>query len=72
MVTIFPLRVRSQSSSTEPKLETGTMYENGSVIWVTRAYSPSGETSADRIIAGAPIFRTALLLTSTIASWPVV
>ena len=62
----------SHSSCTEPKFVTGTMYENGSTIRVTRKYCPSGDASTLRIIAGAPIFRTAFDFTSMSASWPVV
>ena len=48
------------------------MYENGSVIFVTRNQRPSADAFTLRIIAGAPILRTARLRTSITASWPVV
>ena len=68
--TIFPLA--SHNWSIEPKLDVGTRYENGSAMRLTRKYAPSGDASTDRIMAGAPILRTARDLTSTWASWPVV
>src|SRR5688572_21445814 len=67
---VFP--ERSHTSCTEPKLDTGTRYENGSSIFVTRTYWPSGDRSTDRNIAGGPTFRMLLLFTSISASWPVV
>ena len=54
------------------KLDTGTTYDNGSVIFVTRTLSPSDDGSIARIIAGAPTFFTFFDLTSMTASWPVV
>src|SRR5262245_1720821 len=54
-----------------PKLATGTMYENGFVIRVTRAYLPSGDMSTAVIIPGFPNFVTAPVATSMIAICPV-
>ena len=62
----------SHSSSTEPKLDTGTRYEYGSVMRVTRTNAPSGAASRSRMVAGAPIGRTALDFTSMRASCPFV
>ena len=62
----------SQSSSTEPKLDAGTRYEYGSVIRVTRTKAPSGAASISRMVAGAPMARTALDFTSMSASCPLV
>ena len=45
--------------SADPKLCTGTRYENGFCITVTRRYFPSGPTSTPLIIAGAPTFLVA-------------
>jgi hypothetical protein len=54
---VIVLPAASHNSCTEPKLDTGTRYENGSTMSVTRRYCPSGETSTVRIIAGSPSLR---------------
>ena len=58
----------SQISSTDPKLLTGTSYENGLTMRVTRTNFASGDGSSARIIAGCPIFFTAPFWTSMSAS----
>ena len=64
--------VPSQSSCTLPNEETGTKYEKGSVIRVTRKCMASLDASTARIIAGAPMRRTVFFATSISARCPVV
>ena len=65
------LPLSSQISSTDPKLETGTSYEKGLSMRVTRTYLPSGARSIARIIAGDPTRLIVPFATSISASWPV-
>ena len=70
VVSTLPLA--SHNSCTLPNDDTGTRYENGSVIRVTRKCAASAAASTERIIAGVPTRRTVRLATSSNASCPVV
>ena len=70
VATTLPLK--SHSSCTEPKFVTGTRYENGSVICVTRKNWPSGDASTARIMPGTPTFLALFVFTSISTTWPVV
>src|SRR5688572_19629844 len=68
---VSALPVASQISSIDPKLLVGTMYENGLVMRVTRAYLPSGDRLKLVIMPGVPNLVIAPVARSTMPIWPV-